>query len=218
MQLRRPLSILLTVTFSFSIGCASAPPEESIGEEEIDIAALERAPFVANVVEKGKLYRGRMPIGTENLKELRAMGIKTIVDLREPTSKVFGAITNRCLNCTPDWERDEAKKLGLGYVRSMIVPTTLGPVSKGAIEKALETMMDPEMQPVYVHCIAGEDRTGLMSGLYRVEEQNWTPKSAYAEMLRLNFRTWMYGHNLGDYFMDRTGLSEEDAREVSPQK
>lgn len=32
---------------------------------------------------------------------------------------------------------------------------------------------------IFFHCTVGEDRTGLLAGLYRMSEQNWTEKKAY---------------------------------------
>lgn len=43
------------------------------------------------------------------------------------------------------------------------------------------------LQPVYVHCKHGADRTGLVIGLYRVKVNNWTCEQALAEARRYQF-------------------------------
>ena len=35
--------------------------------------------------------------------------------------------------------------------------------------------------PVFIHCRRGEDRTGVMTAIYRVAKQGWQPERAYAE-------------------------------------
>ena len=39
-------------------------------------------------------------------------------------------------------------------------------------------LKDAENGPFLIHCQHGADRTGLMSAMYRILEQGWTPEDA----------------------------------------
>jgi protein tyrosine/serine phosphatase len=41
---------------------------------------------------------------------------------------------------------------------------------------------DPKTRPVYLHCKAGQNRTGFVIATYRVVYQGWTPEEAVREM------------------------------------
>jgi protein tyrosine/serine phosphatase len=43
-------------------------------------------------------------------------------------------------------------------------------------------MDDPAAYPVLIHCKAGLHRTGVMTAVYRMEYQNWTPTEAIREV------------------------------------
>ena len=62
--------------------------------------------------------------------------------------------------------------------------------SEEQIQAFLETVTDPALQPVFVHCRQGEDRTGVMVAIYRVAEQGWEPAQAYREAIRLGMAGW----------------------------
>ncbi|MGZ3722572.1 MAG: phosphatase domain-containing putative toxin [Bdellovibrionales bacterium] len=57
---------------------------------------------------------------------------------------------------------------------------------------------------VYVHCQHGEDRTGLIVGLYRVGYQGWTPQAAWLEMQANGFHRILVF--LKQYYEDVTGF------------
>ncbi|HEY9869687.1 MAG TPA: protein-tyrosine phosphatase family protein, partial [Candidatus Obscuribacterales bacterium] len=60
-------------------------------------------------------------------------------------------------------------------------------IPKSVINKFLSIVKNPRMQPVYVHCQQGADRTGCMVAIYRIDRQGWGPTQAYREMLSFNF-------------------------------
>jgi protein tyrosine/serine phosphatase len=45
----------------------------------------------------------------------------------------------------------------------------------------------------YVHCERGQDRTGLIVGVYRVKVEHWTKADAYQEMLKHGFHPILRG-------------------------
>ena len=93
------------------------------------------------------------------------------------------------------------------------IPVVRFPMS--AFEPALSQRFDDQMTAAiaqlakaspsnltYVHCRHGRDRTGLVVGLHRVENEKMAPKAAYTEMKDLGFRTFFIG--LREYFERRT--------------
>ena len=46
----------------------------------------------------------------------------------------------------------------------------------------LRVVTDPARRPVFVHCVHGADRTGLMAAVYRVAVQGWSKDEAIREM------------------------------------
>ena len=73
------------------------------------------------------------------------------------------------------------------------------------INQILSALADTNNFPIFIHCHHGQDRTGLIIGLYRVEAQGWAPAKAYQEMLVNGFHPNLAG--LDKYFRDRTGYS-----------
>jgi tyrosine-protein phosphatase SIW14 len=59
-----------------------------------------------------------------------------------------------------------------------------------AIDRLLEIMDDPANYPVLIHCRAGLHRTGVMSAVYRMEYQGWTPQQAIEELKNNGFGEW----------------------------
>ena len=58
--------------------------------------------------------------------------------------------------------------------------------------KTLKELSDnPKTRPVYVHCKAGENRTGFVIAAYRIVYQGWTAEEAVREMRTYGFyRVW----------------------------
>lgn len=71
------------------------------------------------------------------------------------------------------------------------------------VQIAEAALIDPANQPIYVHCQHGEDRTGLIVGLYRVFQQQWTPADAWNEMEDLGFHRILF--LLKEYYEKATG-------------
>jgi len=94
---------------------------------------------------------------------LKAMGIKTVVDLRLLHS-----------------ERDKCKKYNLKCVR---LPEITWNESEQDLIDFLRVVIDPANQPVFFHCHHGADRTGVMLAAYRVVVQGWTKEEAIREMI-----------------------------------
>jgi hypothetical protein len=42
-------------------------------------------------------------------------------------------------------------------------------------------------QPIYIHCLAGRDRTGLIQAIYRIKKQNWQVDKALSEVKQYGY-------------------------------
>lgn len=116
---------------------------------------------------------------------LKALGIKTVINLRNP-------LPGGDLNLIAA-EKRETEARGIRFLNLVIptiadVPRGVSPIpSDSQVVQVLNAIADPANQPVYVHCLFGKDRTGLALGLYRVYLQDWKPMDAYIEMRRIGF-------------------------------
>ncbi len=112
------------------------------------------------------LYRGAQPSAV-GMRQLKAMGIKTVVNLRSFNS-----------------DREELGDTGLAYEH--IYMKAWHPERKEII-RFLQITTDKNHTPVFVHCQHGADRTGLMCAVYRVAVCNWTKEEAIREMTQGGF-------------------------------
>jgi len=112
------------------------------------------------------LYRSAQP-SAEGMKNLRAIGVETIVNLRSFHS-----------------DRDEIGDTGLAYEH--IYMKAWHPEEEEAV-RFLQIVANPRRYPVLVHCQHGADRTGTMVALYRVAVQGWNKEEAIEEMFQGEF-------------------------------
>ncbi len=128
----------------------------------------ERLEKLAGLKNVGRLapgvYRGSEP-SIEGLRTLKAMGVRTIVNLRHHHGKN---------------EERACRELGLDYVR-IALATTDEPRDED-VQRFLSVVTDAQRQPVYFHCMRGKDRTGAMAAVYRVVVEHWSAEDALSEM------------------------------------
>src|SRR5215471_9717028 len=142
-------------------------------------------------------YRGEQPKGGE-YNQLAAIGVKTIIDLRDDPR---------------EYARPLTEKAGMRYINlPMSDKEYPGP---GIAEKFLSLVNDKENWPVYVHCSGGRHRTGAMTAIFRMSVQGWDANRAYEEMKDYDFYT-RWGHKamkqfVFDYFRDMSGKKIEKA-------
>jgi protein tyrosine/serine phosphatase len=114
-------------------------------------------------------FRGAQPDGSDYA-ALAAAGIKTVIDLQA------------------DYQQSEAalvKAAGMSFYR--IPMTTHTPPTAAQQAQFLKLVTDPASQPVYVHCAGGRHRTGVMTALYRMTVDKWTPDQAFREMKQYKY-------------------------------
>lgn len=131
-------------------------------------------------------FRGAQPIGRDYA-DLAALGIKTVINLT-----------------SDDAEADEpsmAARAGMKYAQ--IPMSTHEPPTTEQLAKFLQIVNDPASQPVYVHCVGGRHRTGVMTAAYRMTQDAWTSDQAFKEMkqykygadfLHPEFKAFVYGY------------------------
>jgi len=107
------------------------------------------------------LYRGAQPTA-RGMVELKAMGIKTIVDLRS-------------------FHSDKGRLAGLDLKQSRF-PMQPWHAKEENIVGFLKLVTNTNNLPVFVHCQRGADRTGIMCAMYRVVVCGWTKEEAIREM------------------------------------
>jgi len=112
------------------------------------------------------LYRGAQPTA-EGMRVLKKLGIKTVLNLRSLHS-----------------DRDELAGTGLGYRHLQL--KAWHPEAEDAVA-FLKIVTDKDLQPVFVHCQQGADRTGLMCAIYRVAVCDWSKEQAAKEMTEGGF-------------------------------
>ncbi len=99
-------------------------------------------------------------------------------------------------------EESYARQLGIEHISSPM--SWKERPSDEQVDEILNRLSDTSKGAILLHCKHGEDRTGMIVGLYRVLVQNWSPKDAYAEMLKTGFHPHYTA--LDDYFKERTGF------------
>ncbi|MFA5363355.1 MAG: dual specificity protein phosphatase family protein [Candidatus Omnitrophota bacterium] len=121
------------------------------------------------------LYRGGYP-KPSGYARLRAIGIKTIVNLSNDTGKRYA------------YEQNITREYGITLIR---IPLSVyeWPEDEKVLT-FLKAALTPENQPVFVHCTSGRDRTGAMIAVYKVVVESVTIKKAYKEAVNHGF--WPY--------------------------
>ena len=148
-----------------------------------------------------RFYRGAQP-REEDYKALAALGVKTVVDLRDDPES---------------YEKRDVEALGMRYVN---IPMSDSDYPKAAqIEQFLKLVDDVETGKFYVHCAGGRHRTGVMGAVYRFNHNHWNYDQVYAEMKDYDFYT-RFGHGamkqfVQDYWQHLQGSQNAGAQTVA---
>lgn len=116
-------------------------------------------------------------------------------------------------------ESDLCRQLGVRYVHLPpdLIPRRQVPVHRPAsIDRFLAILDDPASYPVLVHCKAGLHRTGVLTAVYRMEYQRWTPQQAIAE-LRANGFGEFVSDSANDYITQYILAFQRGVRVIEPQ-
>jgi tyrosine-protein phosphatase SIW14 len=143
-------------------------------------------------VEPGRVYRAGEMTADGIADAVARFGIRTVVNLQEdvPDPDVCRSFW--------DWntvkESELCRRLGVRYVliSPYLIPRRSVPAERpAAVDEFLDLMDRPDVYPVLIHCKAGLHRTGVMTAVYRMEYQSWTPDAAYDELKAHGFGDWV---------------------------
>lgn len=166
---RNYTSVLLAIISLISLSSAAAVAQETGQAPNVTIKNFGQMD--------DRFFRGGQPKETEYT-ELAALGIKTIIDLRDDPK---------------DYEKSAAEAVGMRYVNIAMSDTSYPEAAK--IQEFLKLVDDPATGKFYVHCAGGRHRTGVMGAVYRFNHYGWNFDQVYAEMKKYDFYTrWGHGN------------------------
>ncbi|HYY57755.1 MAG TPA: tyrosine-protein phosphatase [Pyrinomonadaceae bacterium] len=164
-------SALAAMAFILTLAVTAAA-QESAGQS---IRAGIRIKNFGQMDER--FYRGAQPRKEKDYADLAALGIKTVIDLREDPE---------------EYERPMVEALGMKYVNIPMVGKKYP--TEEATSAFLKIVGDPQTGKFFVHCAGGRHRTGAMGAVYRYQFYNWNFDQVYAEMKQYDFYTsWGHG-------------------------
>ena len=165
---------IVALALSLAIPVSAASGERSIGTTAVRIDNFGRVD--------ASLYRGAQPEGRDYA-DLKALGVKTIVNLT-----------------SDDAEQDEKSMTeGAGMSYFQIPMSTHTPPTAAQLSEFLGIVNDPANQPVFVHCVGGRHRTGVMTASYRMTHEGWTADQAFKEMKQYKFGADMLHPEFKDF-------------------
>jgi protein tyrosine/serine phosphatase len=174
-------ALLLIILVALALGVISyaRPKDKAHSKANGSAVNVENFGQVADFY-----YRGAQPRG-EEYNQLAAIGIKTIIDLRDDPK---------------DYARALTEQAGMKYINLPLDDKGYPPPDTAS--KFLSLVNDSENWPVYVHCAGGRHRTGAMTAVFRMTVQGWDAGRAYEEMKDYDFYT-RFGHkSMKQYVFD----------------
>ena len=157
---QRAAAIALALTLTFS-GIAAA---QTIAVPQVSIAIDNFAKV------NDRYYRGAQPEG-DDYASLARLGVKTVINLTSDDAEAN--------------EPSMVEKNGMRYV-NIPMDTRRNPTAK-ELDQFLSIVNDEASQPVYVHCVGGRHRTGVMTAVYRMTHDGITGKAAFQEMKQYKY-------------------------------
>ena len=161
----RLFAAVLAVAFSFPL-IGQTTPTSSIKHANVALPSVHIKNF-GQINEN--YYRGAQPEG-QDYNDLASLGVKTVINL---------------IKDEKGEEVSTVQRMGMKYVH---IPMTTGtPPTSAQIKQFLSLVEDPANQPVFVHCVGGKHRTGVMTAVYRMTENGWNSDQAFKEMKQYKF-------------------------------
>jgi protein tyrosine/serine phosphatase len=177
--MKHALLVILASLFAAAAGArdpVSQPAPAPRPAQWAEPVALDGVPNLHRLTPT--LYRSEQPtaLGMQNLERL---GIRTVINLRAFND-----------------DRDELRGTTL---RAVHVPVHTWHLETEDIVAVMRELRQPENGPFLIHCQHGADRTGLMSAMYRMLEQDWSADDALAELVDGGFGYHSMWRNIKRY-------------------
>ena len=96
----------------------------------------------------------------------------------------YKSVINLCAENDDDTPR--AAALGMNSLHLPILDNTAP--TQGQVKQFLDFATSPANEPAYVHCEAGQGRTGVMSACYRMAVDGWSADAAIAEAKQMGMK------------------------------
>ena len=158
----------LVLTLSLSVPTfAGTDATAKTSAAVVDISAVQIDNFGR---VDSNYYRGAQPQGRDYA-DLATLGVKTVINLTSDDADAG--------------EQAMVEGAGMKYVQ--IPMTTRTEPTSAQLAEFPKIVNDPASQPVYVHCVGGRHRTGVMTAVYRMTDAHWTSEQAFAEMKQFKF-------------------------------
>ena len=177
---------LVALLIIFAVGYPSSGPSNPPSQAVVantgassDITSPSDFPNI-RIKNFGKMdeyfYRGAQP-KPDDYAALAALGIKTVIDLRDDPT---------------DYEKRDAEAAQMQYVN--IPMSDKDKPSEDQITAFFAVAADESKLPVYVHCVGGRHRTGLIGAMYRYNKYGWDYSQVYREMKNYDYYSrWGHG-------------------------
>ena len=179
---RYPPVVAALILASACGGTAQAPDEGDATSADVTTPPIE-------LVSPG-IWRGPRPTQA-TLGQLKSMGVHTILDLEDTQSAV-------------NTERGWVAGLKMAFISEPM--SGFWTPNDKEVNQIEAIMADQSRRPIFVHCEHGQDRTGLIVGLYRVFTEKKSPAAAYKEMLAKGFHKILF--LLNHYYEEKTGFED----------
>jgi tyrosine-protein phosphatase SIW14 len=124
------------------------------------------------------LYRGGQP-NAKGFATLQKMGIAIVVNLRDEPAE-----TNR--------EKPQVESLGMKYVG--IPWNGEGQPTNAQLVQFLDLLHANPQTKIFVHCLRGADRTGVMIAAYRIALEHTSVPLAVSEMYQFHYWKFLLPH------------------------
>jgi len=164
---------LLLAAIAPQLSAQNSAPAGALSSAHSVYGEKLRIPGVPNSGKVSeRLYRGAQP-RDPGLRELKKLGITTIVNLRQEDSARIS------------WEQKNAESLGIRFVH--IPVPGWSPPSDEQVAKFLSVFRENPDEKVFVHCRFGDDRTGVFVATYRIAFEKLPAEQALKEMYQFGF-------------------------------
>jgi tyrosine-protein phosphatase SIW14 len=172
------LALLLTLSPAAAQFAFAGPQAKPVAVPSIHIDNFGRVDAT--------YYRGAQPEGRD-YSDLAALGVKTVINLTSDDTSAD--------------EQGLVERAGMKYLQ-IPMTTHVAPTTE-QLSQFLKVVNDSGSQPVYVHCVGGRHRTGVMTAAYRISHDGWSSDQAFKEMknykfgadfLHAEFKQFVYGY------------------------